>query len=109
MSDYNTGPQWALLPSERLEKIFSFIPHLLLADIGLVCCSWRVARRVAMLLSGSEDGALRLLSLQTWTCLVTYKGHVFPVCVVKLSPLGYYFATCGNDRGTRGSTESNCK
>jgi len=45
-----------------------------------------------MLLSGSEDGALRLLSLQTWTCLVTYKGHVFPVCVVKLSPLGYYLA-----------------
>ncbi len=27
-----------------------------------------------MLLSGSEDGAVRLWSLQTWTCLVSYKA-----------------------------------
>ena len=26
------------------------------------------------LLSGSEDGAIRLWSMQTWTCLVVYKG-----------------------------------
>eukprot|EP00088_Acartia_fossae_P027535 TRINITY_DN2827_c0_g1_i4.p1 TRINITY_DN2827_c0_g1~~TRINITY_DN2827_c0_g1_i4.p1 ORF type:complete len:1180 (-),score=319.58 TRINITY_DN2827_c0_g1_i4:216-3308(-) len=53
------------------------------------------------LLSGSEDGAIRLWSMQTWTCLVVYKGHVFPVWDVQFSPLGYYFASCGHDRTAR--------
>jgi len=54
-----------------------------------------------LLLSGSEDGSVRLWSLQTWTCLVCYKGHVFPVWDVQFSPLGYYFASCGHDRTAR--------
>jgi len=53
------------------------------------------------LLSGSEDGAIRLWSMQTWTCLVLYKGHVYPVWDVQFSPLGYYFASCGHDRTAR--------
>ena len=31
------------------------------------------------LLSCSEDGTIRLWSLQMWTCLVVFKGHVLPV------------------------------
>jgi len=53
------------------------------------------------LLSGSEDGVIRLWSMQTWTCLVLYKGHVYPVWDVQFSPLGYYFASCGHDRTAR--------
>ena len=55
----------------------------------------------SMLLSGSEDGSVRLWSLQTWTCLVVYKGHVYPVWDVQFSPQGYYFASCGHDRTAR--------
>ncbi|KAF5281540.1 hypothetical protein FQA39_LY05075 [Lamprigera yunnana] len=54
-----------------------------------------------LLLSSSEDGAIRLWSLQIWTCLVVYKGHIFPVWDVKFSPLGYYFATASHDRTAR--------
>ena len=39
-----------------------------------------------LLLSCSEDGVIRVWSLQTWTCLVCYKGHVFPVWNVIFSP-----------------------
>jgi len=55
----------------------------------------------SLLLSCSEDGVIRLWSLQTWTCLVCYKGHVFPVWNVIFSPQGYYFATCSHDRTAR--------
>lgn len=55
----------------------------------------------SLLLSGSEDGVVRLWSLQTWTCLVCYKGHILPVWDVQFSPMGYYFASCGHDRTAR--------
>jgi len=55
----------------------------------------------SLLLSCSEDGVVRLWSLQTWTCLVCYKGHMFPVWDCTFSPSGYYFASCGHDRTAR--------
>lgn len=55
----------------------------------------------AMMLSCSEDGNIRLWSLQTWTCLVCYKGHMYAVWQVKFSPQGYYFASGGHDRTIR--------
>lgn len=45
--------------------------------------------------------AVRLWSLHTWTCVVCYKGHLFPVWCVKFSPHGYYFATSSHDRTAR--------
>lgn len=54
-----------------------------------------------LLLSCSEDTTIRLWSLQIWTCLVVYKGHMFPVWDVKFSPMGYYFASASNDRTAR--------
>lgn len=54
-----------------------------------------------LLLSCSEDGTIRLWSLQTWTCLVCYKGHVFPVWDVQFSPHGHYFCSAGHDRTAR--------
>ncbi|CAB4066849.1 TAF5 [Lepeophtheirus salmonis] len=52
----------------------------------------------SMLLSCSEDGTIRLWSLQTWTCLVCYRGHMYAVWHVKFSPQGYYFASAGHDK-----------
>ncbi len=61
----------------------------------------------ATLLSCSEDGTIRLWSLQTWTCLVVYKGHLLPVWQVLFCPLGYYFASCGQDKTARLWTTEN--
>ncbi|XP_067115315.1 transcription initiation factor TFIID subunit 5 [Osmerus mordax] len=53
------------------------------------------------LLSSSEDGTVRLWSLQTYTCLVGYKGHNYPVWDTQFSPYGYYFISGGHDRVAR--------
>lgn len=53
------------------------------------------------LLSSSEDGTVRLWSLQTYTCLVGYKGHNYPVWDTQFSPFGYYFVSGGHDRVAR--------
>ncbi|KOC62223.1 Transcription initiation factor TFIID subunit 5 [Habropoda laboriosa] len=53
-------------------------------------------------LSFSPDRNLLLLwSLHTWTCVVCYKGHLFPVWCVRFSPHGYYFATSSHDKTAR--------
>ena len=44
---------------------------------------------------------VRLWSLHTWTCVVCYKGHLFPIWSVKFSPHGYYFATGSHDKTAR--------
>ncbi|KAK3575934.1 hypothetical protein CHS0354_006251 [Potamilus streckersoni] len=53
------------------------------------------------LISSSEDGTIRLWSLQTWSNLVCYKGHIYPVWDVKFSAHGHYFASAGHDRTAR--------
>ncbi|KAF2870928.1 WD40-repeat-containing domain protein [Massariosphaeria phaeospora] len=53
------------------------------------------------LLSCSEDSTIRLWSLETWTCLVAYRGHNSPVWDVQWGPLGHYFLTGSNDRTAR--------
>ncbi len=52
-------------------------------------------------MSSSSDKTIRLWSLETWTCLVVYKGHEGPVWQVKWGPFGHYFASCGWDRTVR--------
>ena len=53
------------------------------------------------LLSGSADKSVRLWSLETWTCLVVYKGHDHPVWDVEWGPFGLYFLTGSLDRTSR--------
>ncbi len=53
------------------------------------------------LLSGSEDGTIRLWCLFTYSCLVSYKGHNGPIWDVKFGPYGHYFASCGMDKTAR--------
>ena len=53
------------------------------------------------LLSCSADKSVRLWSLETWTCLVVYKGHDHPVWDVTWGPFGLYFVTGSLDKTCR--------
>ena len=53
------------------------------------------------LLSCSADKDVRLWSLETWTCLVVYKGHEQPVWDVTWGPFGLYFLSCSLDKTSR--------
>jgi transcription initiation factor TFIID subunit 5 len=54
------------------------------------------------LLSASQDGSVRLWSMDTYTNLVVYRGHNRdPVWDVQWGPLGVYFATASRDRTAR--------
>lgn len=53
------------------------------------------------LLSASADNTVRLWSLDTWTCLVVYKGHNHPVWDVTWGPFGLYFLTGSHDKTAR--------
>ncbi|XP_064388937.1 transcription initiation factor TFIID subunit 5-like isoform X1 [Halichondria panicea] len=55
----------------------------------------------SFLISGSEDGTVRLWSLQTFSALVCFKGHNYPVWSVQFSPTGFYFVSGSHDRTAR--------
>ena len=57
--------------------------------------------RPKFLLSSSEDKTVRLWSLETWSCLTTYKGHDKVVWDVTWGPFGLYFLTSSLDRTCR--------
>lgn len=44
---------------------------------------------------------VRLWCLLMWTCLIVYKGHLYPVWDVEFSPYGYYFVSGGQDKTAR--------
>lgn len=52
-------------------------------------------------LSCSADSTARLWSLDTYSALVSYRGHQHPVWDVKWSPIGTYFATASADKTAR--------
>lgn len=52
-------------------------------------------------LSGSEDGTVRLWTALHRADLVAYRGHNYPVWSVGFSPLDHYFASGGHDRTAR--------
>lgn len=47
------------------------------------------------------DLIARLWSTQTYSNLVCYKGHNYPIWDVDFGPHGFYFATASNDRTAR--------
>ena len=53
------------------------------------------------LLSCSADGTAKLWNLDTYSALVSYRGHQHPVWDVSWGPLGTYFATASADRSAR--------
>ncbi|WVQ92198.1 hypothetical protein IAS59_006006 [Cryptococcus gattii] len=54
------------------------------------------------LLSSSQDGSIRLWSLDTYSNLVVYRGHgKDPVWDVEWGPMGVYFASASRDRTAR--------
>ncbi|KAJ5911919.1 uncharacterized protein N7473_001222 [Penicillium subrubescens] len=60
-----------------------------------------VPTNARLLLSSSGDKTIRLWSLDTWQCLVVYKGHDRPVWDVRWGPFGHYFVSGGSDRTGR--------
>ncbi|KAK7902607.1 Transcription initiation factor TFIID subunit 5 [Exophiala xenobiotica] len=63
------------------------------ADSGDTAARW--------LLSSSADGSIRLWSLDLFSCIVVYRGHVGPVWSVAWGPFGHYFASAGHDKTAR--------
>ncbi|CAG8972237.1 hypothetical protein HYALB_00001635 [Hymenoscyphus albidus] len=61
----------------------------------------QVCTKPRYLLSSSADAAVRLWCLETFACLVVYKGHDGPVYNVRWGPFGHYFLTGGRDRTAR--------
>lgn len=53
------------------------------------------------LLSASGDSTVRLWSMDTFSALVSYRGHQGPVWDVEYGPSGIYFATAGMDKTAR--------
>lgn len=53
------------------------------------------------LLSCSADGSIRLWSLDLFSCVVVYRGHVGPVWSVSWGPFGHYFVSGGHDKTAR--------
>jgi transcription initiation factor TFIID subunit 5 len=63
--------------------------------------SLSMSREKWFLLSCSEDCTIRLWSLLTWSCLITFRGHTQPVFDVQFGPFGHYFASCSLDKTAR--------
>ncbi len=53
------------------------------------------------LLSASADATTRLLSMDTMSNVVAYRGHQNPVWDLQWSPMGIYFATASRDKTAR--------
>ena len=81
----HSGPVYAL----------SFSPAT--ASSGL----YNISTASKFLLSASADKSVRLWSIDTWTCLVVYKGHNDPVWDVTWGPFGLYFLTGSHDKTAR--------
>jgi transcription initiation factor TFIID subunit 5 len=74
--------------------------RVLVGHAGPVYCTTFNADN-SFLASGSEDGTVRLWSLQSYTCLLCFKGHNYPVWSVNFSPQGFYFVSGSHDRTAR--------
>lgn len=61
----------------------------------------KVPTNARWLLSSSADKTIRLWSLDTWQCMVVYKGHDRPVWDLSWGPFGHYFVSGGSDKTAR--------
>ena len=86
---------------ESLLSLFHYKKQFLLNRVLFQVYGVAFSPDRSQLLSCSEDGTIRLWSLQTWSCLVAYKGHMFSVWQVRFANTGYYFASCGHDKTAR--------
>lgn len=53
------------------------------------------------LVSGGEDGTVRLWSLLVYQGIIVHRGHLWPVWDVHFGPFGHYFCSAGMDRSLR--------
>ena len=60
-----------------------------------------ISPRRDFLVSGGEDGTVRLWSLLVYQGIIVHRGHLWPVWDVHFSPFGHYFCSAGMDRSLR--------
>lgn len=92
---------------ESLEPMREFEGSLTKRLVGhsgpVYACKFMYPDCQRLLVSVSQDGTARLWSLDTFSCLVAYRGHSLPVWDVDVAPLGVgpYFVTASADRTAR--------
>ena len=85
----------------------SFSPSIAPNDSVPLGYSKVIPTNTQALLSCSADKTIRLWSLDSWQCLVVYKGHDGMIWDITWGPYGHYFLTGSRDRTARlWSTES---
>lgn len=94
-TDQQTSPSRRLIGHSGPVFAVSFSPSILTEG------PYASSTSAKYLLSSSADKSVRLWSLETWTCLVVYKGHDHPVWDVTWGPFGLYFLTGSLDKTAR--------
>ena len=98
-------PQLEMLDKDRLEldnilQVSEAATRKLLGHTGAVY-GVSISPRKDFLVSGGEDGTVRLWSLLVYTCVIVHRGHMWPIWDVHFSPYGHYFCSAGMDRSLR--------
>ncbi len=86
----------------KLNRMHVFKDHLLHLNAGSATYALSFSPDDNLLLSGGEDGIVRLWSVHFKCKLASYMGHNFGLWDVKFAPTrGVYFATASSDRTAR--------
>ena len=89
-----------LLVTTSTRKISKVLPF---DDSGKQCVAVKYSPDGRMLLSGGDDGILKLWDTSTWKTIADLQGHDERVITAAFSPDGQYFVTGGGELGMSSS------